>query len=188
MNELINVTLNENHEPVTTINTFEQLYLYVSKTKVQADISELKKLKEFVRGFYFSDWSEAAVYLNDEIDLEITYRRQTKLNDGNNEAKMQREIYESFGQLFPDYEKPQTEFSISTGRVDIFAIEKLTGRPVVIELKIGAKNPTNQLLAYAHNFHDPILIGITNEEIDTSRMHSGIIYYTYSKGELRSYE
>lgn len=188
MNELINVTLNENQEPVATINTFEQLYLYVSKMKVQADISELKKLKEFVRGFYFSDWSEAAVYLNDEIDLEIAYRRQIKLNDGNNEAEMQREIYESFGQLFPDYEKPQTEFSISTGRVDIFAVEKVTGRPVVIELKIGAKNPTNQLLAYAHSFNNPILIGVTNEKIDTSRMHSKIIYFTYSKGELKSYE
>lgn len=188
MNELINVNLNDNQEPVVSINTFEQLYLYVSKMKVQADVSELKKLKEFVRGFYFSDWSEAAVYLNDEIDLEITYRSQIKLNDGNNEAEMQREIYESFGKLFPDYEKPQTEFSVSTGRVDIFAIEKVTGRPVVIELKTGAKNPTNQLLAYAHNFHNPILIGITHEEIDTSRTNSEIIYSTYSKGELRSYE
>lgn len=188
MNEVVTVTLNDKHEPVATINTFEQLYLYVSKMKVQADISELKKLKEFVRGFYFSNWSEVAVYLNDEIDLEITYRRQMKLNDGNNEAEMQREIYESFGKLFPDYERPQTEFSISTGRVDIFAVEKVTGRPVVIELKTGAKNPTNQLLAYAHSFNNPILIGVTNEEIDTSRMHSKIIYFTYSKGELRRYE
>ena len=49
MNELINITLNDNHETVVSINTFEQLYLYVSKMKVQADISELKKLKEFVR-------------------------------------------------------------------------------------------------------------------------------------------
>ena len=188
MNELINVTLNDNHEPVVSIDTFEQLYLYVSKVKVQADIPGLKKLKEFVRGFYFSDWSEAVVYLNDEIDLEIVYRSQTKLNDGNNEAGMQREIYESFGKLFPDYEKPQTEFPVSTGRVDIFAVEKVTGRPVVIELKTGAKNPTNQLLAYAHNFNNPILIGVTNEEIDTSRKNSGVFYFTYNKGELRSYE
>ena len=81
MNELINITLNDNHETVVSINTFEQLYLYVSKMKVQADISELKKLKEFVRGFYFSDWSEAAVYLNDEIDLEILRNSSLTMKD-----------------------------------------------------------------------------------------------------------
>lgn len=89
MNELINITLNDNHETVVSINTFEQLYLYVSKMKVQADISELKKLKEFVRGFYFSDEINQVVEarlnekadrlkLND-LDLEVISKRLEKI-------------------------------------------------------------------------------------------------------------
>ena len=45
MNNLISVNLNDKNEPVVSIDTFEQLYVYVSKMKVKSDISGLKKTK-----------------------------------------------------------------------------------------------------------------------------------------------
>ena len=187
MNQLINETLNDNNESIV-FDTFEDIFLYVSKRKFECSYEELKELQNWLRQFYGSKWHEAVVYLNDSLILESVHCLEMRNSTDYTESKMQKEISENFVSLFPGYHFVKTEFSVPSGRIDILGEQEETGRPVIIELKMGKKNPTNQLLAYAHNFCDPILIGITQEEVDRNRLHENIIYFTYKEGKLEKYE
>ena len=65
------------------------------------------------------------------------------------------------------------------GRIDIFA--KYGDIPVIIELKKGRKNPNTQLIAYGSKFENPILIGITENELSDKYKEPNIIYYTFAQ-------
>ena len=71
--------------------------------------------------------------------------------------------------------------SFAEFRIDLLAKEPCSGRDVIVELKLGAGNPTTQLVRYAKYFSDPILIGVTEKHVVGKRVHSDIQYFTYSE-------
>lgn len=72
-------------------------------------------------------------------------------------------IISNFNKIFPNYTFIGTEIPIKNiGRIDILALDNISKRDVIIEIKKGTENPNKQLLAYSHNFDNYILVGITN--------------------------
>jgi hypothetical protein len=64
------------------------------------------------------------------------------------------------------------------GRIDLYG-KTDSGRDVIIECKLRNKNPNRQLLAYAAQFNDPILIGVTEYPIIKKYRLPCINYFTY---------
>lgn len=63
------------------------------------------------------------------------------------------------------------------GKIDILAMQG--NRYFIIELKCGAKNPNTQLIAYAKNYENPILIGITENELSSNQKIPKTEYLTF---------
>jgi len=96
------------------------------------------------------------------------------------EKKYHSFMVANFKKIFPDYEFIRNEFALSgedRDRIDILARELLTGRPVIIELKVGDRSAHKQLRSYAFHFENPILINVS-ERLPRS-MRDGILYRTY---------
>jgi len=64
-------------------------------------------------------------------------------------------------------------------RIDILCKEILSERPVIVELKLGAKSAHKQLRSYAVSFDNPILINISEKLPPNKR--DDISYYTYDE-------
>lgn len=189
MNELIKTTQNENGEILVAIEklkeceTFEELFIAVNEMKFRLSYRKeylwmQEVLQEIMLTFKFD--ARALIYLKDMMTLESVYTLGIKEERKKTEKDMQDEIIENFELLFPEYTFVKKEHKIKTGRIDILAEAKKDKRPVIIELKKGKGNPTKQLLAYATEFTNPILVGVTEEKLDYRTMHENIKYLVYS--------
>lgn len=155
---------------------FEEFFVGVSALKTHMDMRELKQFRKLLEKEEFGYSSSAIVYLCDCVDSEIcvSAKQPIKLE----EFRLKKEIIKNFDKLFPKIKIIQEEFVVQgIGRIDILGEEKDTKRPVIFELKIGARSPNQQLFAYAQRFDDPILVGITEEPIRFKAPE--IQYYTY---------
>lgn len=186
MNQLITVTLNDNQEPIDFDN-FEELFLWVSRQKLNSNSKQLKELRRYIKSRFINKF-EATIYLIDFLDLEIINAYECENNRENREKQMQEYIIRNFELLFPDFVFVKSEHAIKTGRIDILAEDKNSKRPVIIELKAKNKNPTLQLLAYSKEFINPILIGISEQEILDTKIDNEIMYYVFSKNKLQKVE
>lgn len=189
MNEIITVNIDtqtvsarELHKKLNKHNDFKDFFIEVSEMKVSMDMEELKLLRMVVKTFSCKFGSEAVVYLADSIDAEMALPVKSLDVRKASEEKMKEEILNNFNSIFPDYKFIGCEKQVDgIGRIDIYAL--CGERSVIIELKTGSKNPNTQLIAYGSKFENPILIGITEKEIDKERKINGISYFTLS--ELR---
>lgn len=170
------------YEELIQCDEFEEFFICVSKKKVSLNIEELKILKNVVMDFRYKYNIEALIYLCDSITAEMTLPINAKGPIRDKESKYRERIVKNFNIIFPEYSFVKTEKEITgIGRIDIFAKDKASKRDVIIELKVDGKNPARQLLDYATAFHNPILIGISEREIDEKRRREGISYYTYKQ-------
>ncbi|HGI4361159.1 TPA: endonuclease NucS domain-containing protein [Streptococcus agalactiae] len=183
MNNLITVTLNDNQESLD-FDSFEELFLWVSRQKLNSNFRQLKELRRFVKDRFINKF-ESTIYLIDFLDLEIINAYECENNRENREKQMQEYIIRNFELLFPDFVFVKTEHAIKTGRIDILAEDKNSKRPVIIELNAKNKNPTLQLLAYSKEFINPILIGISEQEVLDTKIDNEIMYYVFSKNKLQ---
>lgn len=149
---------------LTKCNTFEEFFIEVSKLRVSETVDGLRELRKTLSETTRFD-REAIVYLMDCIDIEIVNNLKTSKNTENTESQMKKRVVEKFSELFPDFEFIKTEYEVPTGRIDILANEISSNRPAIIELKINKGNPNKQLIAYGSHFINPILIGVTQEEL-----------------------
>ncbi len=184
--ELIKVTTNDNHEQILFSN-FEELFIYVSKVKFECTSNELKLIRDDIKKRYFNTF-KATPYLLDYIDIEILNLKQIENCRENIEASMQEEVVNNFDRFFPEFNFIKKEHNIKFGRIDLFAEERTSNRPVLIEIKIGNKNPTTQLLGYAKEFINPILIGITENQLSKENTSREIRYFTLNKSTLEEVE
>jgi RecB family endonuclease NucS len=112
---------------------FEEFFIEICKLKVKANVKELRELRKIVtHSKRFS--LESRIYLSDCIDIEIVDQMQSEKANGTNESEsdMKKKVVKNFNNMFPNYEFVKEEFMVPTGRIDIFAHEKQTNRPVVI--------------------------------------------------------
>lgn len=189
MHELLNVDADTQtvsaralHEKLNRHRDFNDFFVAVSKMKVSMDMEELKLLRMVVKAFTYKFSSEAITYLADSIDAEMVLPINSLEARKANEEKMKEEIVNNFNLIFPDYTFIECEKQVDgIGRIDIYAL--CGERSVIIELKTGNKNPNIQLIAYGSKFDNPILIGISEKEIEDERKIEGISYFTLS--ELR---
>lgn len=122
---------------------------------------------------------ESSINLNDSL-IYFWYANSNKNKDEKIETEKEYEerVIENFTKIFPNYNFVKNQFILGNKeRIDIFAEEKTTKRPVIIELKINNKNPKKQLILYGSYFENPILISLTKEECKNK--HEKIIYKTY---------
>lgn len=160
-------------------NGFEDFFVKASYLKTRMNISELKSLACVLDEEDFGYSEDAIVYLKDTIISEIVLNpKPADFNEKETVAK--KKVVENFQKIFPNYDFVKEEYTVpNVGRIDILAKDRATGRDVVIELKTGSKNPNKQLISYATGFENPILIGITQQEI--SQKHERIQYFTYQE-------
>lgn len=189
MNELIKVnyeteqptvSARDLHEKLNTCKDFAEFFIEVCKMKVSMDTNDLKVLMDVVNGYIGKFNSTAIVYLQDCILTERILPCKAKEINKQIEKDMQREVANNFKELFPDYTFQRTEKPVDgIGRIDIFATYK--ERPVILELKVGRKNPNSQLIAYASRFENPILIAINQEPISETNRIPGIKYLIFEE-------
>lgn len=187
MSELITVNFDtqtisekELYEKLNKCNEFKDFYVEVSKLKVSFCIEELRQLQTVVKRFVFKFGSDAIVYLADAIVTEMTLPCKSTEARKENEANMKRQIVNNFNKIFPNYSFVCCEKAVDgIGRIDIYAL--CEQRSVIIELKTGNKNPNSQLIAYGSKFDNPILIGITEQEIDEDRKLNNVTYFTFDE-------
>lgn len=187
MNELITVNFDtqtvsarELHERLNKLNDFKEFFIEVSKMKISMEFEELKILQKVVKSFNFKFGNDAVIYLSDSISAEIALPFNSLEARKASEQEMKEQIVNNFNSIFPDYTFVCCEKQVGgIGRIDIYAL--YGDRSVIIELKTGNKNPNTQLLAYGSKFENPILIGITEQDISDERKIEGITYFIFSE-------
>ncbi len=96
------------------------------------------------------------------------------------EAFVVDRIVQGFEDIFPELVFVGKEVWIGEDmRVDILARELLSGRDVIMEVKLGARDPTKQLLKYARGFSNPVLLGITEKQLRAGNRNARIEYVTF---------
>lgn len=95
------------------------------------------------------------------------------------EADYVRMIADGFSDIFPELTLVKREAVFESFRLDLLAKEPRSGRDVLFEVKLGAADPTPQLLEYAAFFSQPILIGVTEKKLPERRKHADVFYFSY---------
>ena len=159
---------------------FEEFFYRVSTYKDMFHRDELHILLQVMNVFQDEYDFEKFQFLKEYIIAWSVLPMCNPVERGKVERDYQIKIIDNFKKIFPEYKFVGSERKTSCGgRIDILA-EK-DNRPVIIELKVGKKNPSNQLLAYATDFNNPILIGISEEEVDSKNRSKSIQYLTYKE-------
>jgi hypothetical protein len=165
-----------------SIDNFEKFYAAVKGYCLGLEkVWEVDDLIEWIENnvLCLNSWSKA--YLLDELLFHSAWVQKIEMNGKKKESFYVTNIIKNFDSIFPDYEFVKREKTIVGGRVDIFAKDKVTGRDVIIEVKVGCANPIKQLKRY-YRCHggNPILVAITQEEC--KKKDNGIVYVVYQKG------
>jgi hypothetical protein len=173
------------------LKTFEEIFNYAHEKMISITCDESANRLEALRGLsqslknlilYIDVDINSIINLADMIDMQIGLTALSLHNNEISEKEYHKYILDNFNQIFPDYILQESEFKIEgVGRIDILAKDKNTDREVIIELKTKKQNPTKQLLAYSKDFENPILIGITEKEINMKSRIEGILYFTYQE-------
>ena len=159
--------------------SFDEFFILIMDIAICGDHPPYGELFEFINEFYDTYNPHALIYLKTLITTEKLWWTHNKSNTIK-ESDMQNDIIDHFNDYFPNYRFVQKEYPLpSIGRIDILAQDSISGRDVIMELKVGHKNPTQQLLSYGTQFNNPILIGITEELLPTRLTNSDIIYLIY---------
>ena len=173
------------------LKTFEEIFNYTHEKMISitcnmsaSKLEELRGLSQSLKSLdlYIDVNINSIINLADMIDMQIGLTTLSLPNNEICEKEYHKCILNNFNQIFPNYILQESEFKIEgIGRIDILAKDKNTNREVIIELKTKKQNPSKQLLAYSKDFENPILIGITEKEINIKSRIDGILYFTYKE-------
>ncbi len=173
------------------LKTFEEIFNYTHEKMISitcnmsaSKLEELRGLSQSLKSLdlYIDVNINSIINLADMIDMQIGLTTLSLPNNEICEKEYHKYILNNFNQIFPNYILQESEFKIEgIGRIDILAKDKNTNREVIIELKTKKQNPSKQLLAYSKDFENPILIGITEKEINIKSRIDGILYFTYKE-------
>lgn len=174
------VSARELHEKLENVKDFKDFFITVSKMRVEAEKKELHSLKNLIKTFTSKFGAEAIAYLTDSIDCEFVLPCKNFEQEKTNEKEIKDFIVNNFNSIFPDYKFVECEKEVyGIGRIDIYAT--YGKQDVIIELKVKNKNPNIQLIAYGSKFQNPILIGITEQELKHEQKIPGISYFALSE-------
>lgn len=173
------------------LKSFEEIFNYTHEKMISITcnmsankLEELRGLSQALKSLdlYIDVNVNSIINLSDMIDMQIGLTALSLPNNEISEKEYHKYILDNFNQIFPNYILQESEFKIEgVGRIDILAKDKSTNREFIIELKTKKQNPSKQLLAYSKDFENPILIGITEKEINIKSRIDGILYFTYKE-------
>lgn len=173
------------------LKSFKEIFNYTHEKMISITcnmgankLEELRGLSQALKNLdlYIDVNVNSIINLADMIDMQIGLTALSLPNKEISEKEYHKYILDNFNQIFPNYILQESEFKIEgVGRIDILAKDKSTNREVIIELKTKKQNPSKQLLAYSKDFENPILIGITEKEINIKSRIDGILYFTYKE-------
>lgn len=165
-----------------SVSDFKSFFIIVCNCKISFNRSELKILYDALDKFESQYGITAIAYLKDCIQVEMTLPCKNLIKRRYTEKELQGILIQRFSAIFPAYELLSAEVPVKgIGRIDVLARDLKSNRYVVIELKVKNKNPTSQLLAYASNYNNPILIGITEEKLTADQRSPSVEYYTFKE-------
>jgi len=114
------------------------------------------------------------------VTSQYEWIKEKNAEDSPSELFYQKTIIDNFKDVFPQYALICEQYKTKAGGfIDILAKDIESGRPVIIELKLGAKNCARQLYGYAVDFYNPILVSVT--EKDVVNKQDDIKYVVYSE-------
>ena len=114
------------------------------------------------------------------VTSQYEWIKEKNAEDSTSELFYQKTIIDNFKDVFPQYALICEQYKTKAGGfIDILAKDIESGRPVIIELKLGAKNCARQLYGYAVDFYNPILVSVT--EKDVVNKQDDIKYVVYSE-------
>lgn len=114
------------------------------------------------------------------VTSQYEWIKEKNAEDSPSELFYQKTIIDNFKDVFPQYALICEQYKTKAGGfIDILAKDIESGRPVLIELKLGAKNCARQLYGYAVDFYNPILVSVT--EKDVVNKQDDIKYVVYSE-------
>ena len=173
----------EIYELIEILSNKEKFYdFFVSVREACYKIENLKILSDGFEAiknmelFTKKDCISGFIFLETIVDKEYSeFVLSCYSVSKESEKEYEKRVIDNFDELFPNYNFIKNQvFVKNLGVLDILAEEKETKRPVIIELKINSNNPKRQLLAYATDFDNPILISLTKKEC--LNKHKKIIY------------
>ena len=178
------VSARDLHEALHDCKCFEEFFIKVCEFKCSFEQKDLRVLRDVIKTFVFRFHGDAITYLTDSITTEMLLPCKQDVSPEVKEKELQNELLNNFNNAFPEYKLLGSEIPVKgVGRIDILAEDMASGRPIIMELKVKSKSPNKQLIAYASGYENPILIGITENSLQTESKYKGIYYYTF--GELK---
>jgi len=158
---------------------FKEFFIKVSELKLDLNRKELSNLQDAARFYEPKYGYKAIIFIRDMLAAEKLLPCNNLSKIRKTEEEYKKEIISNFNKFFPNYTYTSSEVVVpGVGRIDILAYCSKANQPVIIELKIKSRNPSQQLIAYGSKFENPILIGITETEI-IGPVCDGIRYLTY---------
>jgi len=145
-------------------------------------LSENPKILDITRSLYCvsGEGGDASAIRNRIHKLRVPLfiannLKQERAIGGYFECDLEKYIINNFDNLFPDYKFINNQHKIvGVGVIDILAHDKKSKRPVIIEIKRRGFSPNRQLIAYGSQFDNPILVGVTEQEV--SEKLDSVIY------------
>lgn len=184
---MTNLSSTMEHE-LTKCNDFKEFFIKVSKAKLELNRIGLHELSCFIERFTIRYGTESILYLKDSLIAESLLPCNQVESRKSLEKDMVTKIIDDFDTYFPNYQFLRREAPVDgIGRIDILAVDKKSGRIVVIEAKSDIANPNKQLLAYGSKYINPILVAINGGKLNDSNLLKDIMYYTYADGTLELY-
>ena len=168
---------------VSNAENFEALYSIASFYKEWHGTVENKILFSALNDVR-ERFGDTAINILLEVFAEAGYIVQD--NRRRKEAAISIMIADGFRDIFPELGFVNREATIENGRVDILAKEPLSNRDVILEVKLGSSDPTQQLLNYGQCFKHAILIGVTDRRLCEHLHHKDIHYFTYAELNMRA--
>ena len=167
------------------IFSFEDLFLYVAdyswispKETLAELIKEIRKI-DFIGDMAISKLVEFIDRVGYFHGFSFKPASGTNENAPYLEKDYEADVIANFKDIFPGYLFIKNQKVVGKDRLDIYAKEKITGRDVIIEIKLGSKNPRKQLMRYAFYFDKPILVSLTQKEC--SQKNPNVIYVVWNK-------
>lgn len=117
----------------------------------------------------------------DMLITEFAFAAYIPLDDRQRkETDFAKLVADGLADIFPEFTFIKREAAFDNFRVDLLAKMPASNRDVLFELKLGAEDPTPQLLKYASHFRNPILIGITEKRLPPQQKCENVHYITYT--------
>lgn len=172
------------------IHSFDDLFLYVCDytwlcptNKLGRFCREIEKIEHIseMAKIKLGEFTDRILYFHNMNEL---FSSQVKSHIKNDylEKDYEADIVKNFDKIFPEYiflKKQKAVGKDVRDFIDIYAKDRETERDVIIEIKLGSKNPRKQLMRYAFYFDKPILVSLTQKEC--SAKDSNIKYVVWNK-------